>query len=84
MDCTDLDINNWSNALTGLNLSGGTEISVADYNNVTRVLTKSQFETMCNEVGQNWQYAFQIKWNKRNAIDGVSKGSELLEIDYSF
>lgn len=71
VDCQAKNVVDWSAALQLLQLSGGTEIDICDYDNATHTLTAAQYAQMCGEIGQYLAELRAEKWRIRTAIDAA-------------
>lgn len=80
VDCKPEDVNNWANALRLMEMVNGDTISIADYDNETRVITIEQLRTLCVEVGIYFQHVMTSKWMIRDQINSTQSLTALNSI----
>lgn len=81
LDCRPQDIANWNSALTLSQLVGLQEISICDFDNVTHVVSITQYQQLCIELGGHYQALYNCKWNMRQSILQAETFEELTDID---
>lgn len=76
IDCESTDVVNWMGSLQLLQLSGATEITICDYDNVNHVMSAADFTQMCGELGAYLMGLRTKKWQIREAIQAAETDTD--------
>jgi len=82
VDCKLEDLNNFDVALKLAEMAGMTEITIRDYDNITRTLTFDEYKQMCLELGQYIQELFKKKWTLQAQVDKATTKEELAALTW--
>ena len=85
VDCTEHDINNWSQTLQLYQLANAlddTPISIRDFNNNPHVIPFNQYKQMCLRVGGYYQYLYHVKWLTDQSIENATTLTALKNISW--
>ena len=72
IDCESNNVNDFSQSLSLLNISGLTEIVVRDYDNINHTVSKEDFTQICLELGSHIMTLRQQKWDEvTTVLEGI-------------
>lgn len=82
VDCRESDKVNWLGVKIESENLGLTEVSIRDYNNVTQVISKADFDTLYYELYAHYDSMLKKKWDLQTQIDNATTHEEVAAIQW--
>lgn len=82
VDCDEQSINNYAQAFTLLEVTGGTSIDIINYDNVKQTISFENFKTMLIELGQNKIARIYKHRTLKDAVNAATTETEVNTINW--